>query len=133
VVQTRVNKQALDGYGQNAVASELDYASPYRIIQMLMEGVLAKIAAAKGCLVRQDVAEKGRQIVWAIDIINGLRESLDMEKGGEISQNLDALYEYMLQKLLEANSKNDIALLDEVSRLMKEIKDGWDNIPAEFH
>ncbi len=133
MMQSNLNKQALDGYGQSAIASELDYASPHRIIQMLMEGVLAKVAAAKGCIARQDVTEKGKQIIWAIDIINGLRESLDMDKGGEVAQNLDALYDYMLRKLLEANSKNDASLLDEVSTLMKEIKAGWDNIPAEYH
>ncbi len=128
-----VNKTALEGYGRNAVASELDYASPYRIIQMLMDGALSKIATAKGCIQRNDVAEKSRQITWAINIIEGLRSSLDHENGGEIAANLEALYEYMGRRLLEVHLNNDIEGLDEVSKLLLEIKSGWDDIPAEFH
>jgi flagellar protein FliS len=132
-MQTMINKKALDGYGRSAVESEVDYASPHRIIQMLMEGALSKIATAKGCIERNDVAEKGRQITWAMNIIGGLRSSLDAEKGGEIAANLESLYEYMGRRLLEANMNNDAVALDEVSALLLEIKDGWDNIPAEFH
>lgn len=128
-----VNKKALEGYGRSAVESEVNYASPYRIIQMLMEGALSKIATAKGCIERNDIAEKSRQITWGMNIIQGLRTSLDPEKGGEIASNLDALYEYMGRRLLEANVKNDPAILDEVSSLLQEVKAGWDNIPADYH
>lgn len=128
-----INKKALDGYGRGAVASEVDYASPHRIIQMLMEGALAKIATAKGCIERNDVAEKGRQITWAMNIIGGLRSSLDSEKGGDIAANLESLYEYMGRRLLEANMNNDTVILDEISALLLEIKEGWDNIPPEYH
>jgi len=128
-----INKKALDGYGRGAVASEVDFASPHRIIQMLMEGALSKIATAKGCIERNDLPEKGRQITWAMNIIGGLRSSLDGEKGGEIATNLDSLYEYMGRRLLDANLSNDVVILDEVSSLLLEIKEGWDNIPSEFH
>lgn len=131
-MQTMVNKSAIDGYGRNAIESEVDFASPHRIIQMLMEGALSKIATAKGCIERGDIAEKGRQITWGMNIIQGLRSSLDAEKGGEIAENLDSLYEYMGRRLLEANVNSDPELLDEVTRLLSEIKAGWDEIPAEF-
>jgi len=123
----------MDGYGRSAVQSEVDYATPHRIIQMLMEGALAKIAAAKGCISRGDIAEKGRQIIWGMNIIQGLRTSLDAESGGEVADNLDALYEYMGRKLLEANMTNNVEILDEVARLLIDIKAGWDGIPPEFH
>jgi flagellar protein FliS len=128
-----INKKAIDGYSRGAVESEVDYASPHRIIQMLMEGALSKIATAKGCIVRNDITEKGRQITWAMNIIGGLRSSLDAEKGGEIAANLESLYEYMGRRLLDANMNNDTVALDEVSTLLLEIKEGWDNIPPEFH
>jgi len=128
-----INKKAMDGYGRSAVQSEVDYATPHRIIQMLMEGALAKIAAAKGCISRGDIAEKGRQIIWGMNIIQGLRTSLDAESGGEVADNLDALYEYMGRKLLEANMTNNVEILDEVARLLIDIKAGWDGIPPEFH
>ncbi|MCX4187372.1 flagellar export chaperone FliS [Methylophaga sp. OBS4] len=133
MTQTMVNKKALEGYGRGAVESEVNYASPYRIIQMLMEGALSRIATAKGCITRNDIAEKSRQITWGMNIIQGLRTSLDAEKGGDIAANLDALYEYMGRRLLEANMNNDAAILDEVTTLLLEIKSGWDNIPADYH
>lgn len=128
-----INKKALEGYGKGAVESEVNFASPHRIIQMLMEGALSKIATAKGCLARNDIKEKSRQITWGMNIIQGLRTSLDAQKGGEVAANLDALYEYMGRRLLEANVSNDAAILDEVSSLLMEVKAGWDNIPADYH
>ncbi len=132
-MQNRINKKALEGYGKGAVESEVNFASPHRIIQMLMEGALSKIATAKGCLARNDIAEKSRQITWGMNIIQGLRTSLDAQKGGEVAANLDSLYEYMGRRLLEANVSNDAAILDEVSSLLIEVKAGWDNIPADYH
>lgn len=128
-----VNKKALEGYGRSAIESEVNYASPYRIIQMLMEGALARLATAKGCIARNEIAEKGRQIAWCIRIIDGLRASLDSEQGGEIAGNLDALYDYINRRLLDANINNDVEILDEVTHLIEEIKEGWDGIPAEYH
>ncbi|GAB4288117.1 MAG: flagellar export chaperone FliS [Methylophaga sp.] len=133
MTQSMINKKAIEGYGRNAVESEVNYASPYRIIQMLMEGALSKLATAKGCIARNDIAEKSRQITWGMNIIQGLRTSLDAEKGGEIAANLDALYEYMGRRLLEANVSNDPAIIDEVISLLQEVKAGWDSIPAEYH
>ncbi|VAX04640.1 Flagellar biosynthesis protein FliS, partial [hydrothermal vent metagenome] len=69
------------------------------------------------------------QIKIAISIISdGLRGSLDMDAGGEIAENLDALYEYMLQRLMAGHAKNDPVALDEVNTLLREIKSGWDGI-----
>jgi len=132
MVTTTMNKKALDGYGRSALESEINYASPHRIIQMLIDGAISKVAIAKGCIVRNDIPGKSRHITWAINIINGLRTSLDTEKGGEIAENLDSLYDYMGRRLLESNVSNDADILDEVSSLLKEIKLGWDSIPAEF-
>lgn len=128
-----VNKKALEGYGRSSIAMELDYASPHRIIQMLMDGALEKIATAKGCISRKDGSGKVRHITWAIDIISGLKASLDPNAGGDIAGNLDSLYEYMCTKLHEANMNNDIQILDEISALLLEVKTGWDGIPPEFH
>jgi flagellar protein FliS len=133
MMQAMVNKKALEGYGRSAVESEVNFASPHRIIQMLMEGALAKIATAKGCIERGEAAEKVRQITWGMNIISGLRSSLDQQKGGEIASNLDSLYEYMGRRLQEASINNDVAALEEVASLLGEIKSGWDEIPPEFH
>lgn len=66
---------------------------------MLMAGALDKIATAKGHMLHENMSEKGRHISWAISIISGLQSSLDMESGGEVSANLDNLYDYMVRRL----------------------------------
>ncbi len=126
----QMNKKA-KLYNQVGTHSEILEASPHRIIQLLMEGALGKIAAAQGFMKNKDVANKGRNISLAISIIDGLKMSLDKNVGGEIAENLDALYEYMNNKLFEANTKDDPACLEEVAGLMREIKSGWDSIPAD--
>lgn len=120
--------KALRQYQQVNTQSGVAYASPHRLIQMLMEGALERIAVAKGCIQRQDIAAKGEQIGKAIDIIGGLRDGLNMEAGGEIAANLDALYDYLQRRLLEANLHSDLAILDEVADLLRPIKEAWDAI-----
>lgn len=118
-------------YGKVAAESEVAYASPHRLVQMLMEGALEKVATAKGCIERNDLAGKSQQITWAMSIINGLRASLDMESGGAIAVNLDDLYNYMTRRLIDASVQNDAAALAEVIDLMLEIKGAWDVMPDE--
>lgn len=118
-------------YGKVAAESEVAYASPHRLVQMLMEGALDKIATAKGCIERHDLAEKSRQITWAMSIINGLRSSLDMEAGGAIAVNLDDLYAYMTRRLIDASAHNDADALNEVINLLLEIKGAWDAMPED--
>ncbi|MFB1010078.1 MAG: flagellar export chaperone FliS [Thiopseudomonas sp.] len=105
-------------------------ADPHRLIQMLMEGGLTRLAQARGAMERGQTALKGELIGKAIGIIGGLRQGLDLEKGGEIAQNLDNLYDYMARRLMEANVQNDVAILEEISSLLREVKDGWDAIAA---
>jgi flagellar protein FliS len=123
---------AIESYSKHAVASEAVEASPHRIIQMLMDGFMERIAYAKGHIERGDLPEKSKYISKAIGIVNGLRSCLDMEKGSEIARNLNDLYDYMNRRLIEANSNNDIAILSEVQSLMAEVKQGWDAIPEEY-
>lgn len=103
-------------------------ASPHRLIQMLLEGGLTRLAQARGAMERGDVGKKGELIGQAISIVGGLREGLNLELGGEIAANLDKLYEYMAMRLLEANLHNDLAQLEEVSVLLRNVKTGWDAI-----
>ncbi|SEP28378.1 flagellar export chaperone FliS [Pseudomonas sp. Snoq117.2] len=103
-------------------------ATPHRLIQMLMEGGLTRIAQARGAIERGWTAEKGELIGKAVGIVGGLRNGLDFEKGGELALNLDRLYDYMIAKLTEANVHNDLTRLDEVATLLREIKSGWDAI-----
>lgn len=124
---------AMKQYRQNHVQGGVETASPHRLVQMLMEGALEKIMAAKSFMTSNATSQKGEHISWAISIIDSLRSCLDIKAGGEFAQNLSALYDYMEQRLLEANIKNDPLILDEVAQLMIQVKSGWDAIPQEHH
>ncbi|MBU1331655.1 MAG: flagellar export chaperone FliS [Gammaproteobacteria bacterium] len=103
-------------------------ATPHRLIQMLMEGGLTRLAQARGAMERGQIALKGELIGKAIGIIGGLRNGLDLNAGGELAANLDNLYEYMVSRLIEANVKNVPEPLDEVADLLRDVKSGWDAI-----
>ena len=118
----------LQRYQQVGAQSGGAYASPHRLIQMLMEGAFERIAVAKGCIQRHDIPGKGEQIGKAIDIIGGLRDGLNMDAGGELAANLDGLYAFVQQRLVEANLHSDATILDEVADLLRPIKEGWDAI-----
>lgn len=118
-------------YGKVAAESEVAYASPHRLVQMLMEGALDKVATAKGCIERGDLEAKSHQLTWAMSIVNGLRTSLDMETGGAIAANLDDLYSYMTRRMIDASAENDADALAEVIDLMLEIKGAWDAMPED--
>jgi flagellar protein FliS len=126
---------ALDQYRQVGVKGQIDEATPYRLIQMLMEGALEKIGHARHFMLNAEktgdyraTGKKGENISMAMSIIDGLRVSLNKEAGGQIAENLDMLYEYMNHRLLEANTSNDSAILEEVTGLLKQIKEAWDGI-----
>ncbi len=124
-------RKGANQYGRIAAQSEAGFASPHRLVQMLMEGALDKIATAKGLMARKDYAGKSEHISWASSIINGLRTSLDVDAGGEIAVNLNDLYAYMGRRLVDANVENDVAILDEISGLLVEIKSAWDAMPED--
>jgi len=107
-------------------------ASPHRLIQMLMEGCLTRLAQAKGAMERNQVAVKGEFLSKAIAIIGGLREALDVQQGGELAENLQRLYDYMSSRLLEANRTNNPSIIEEVSGLLREVKSGWDGISNQI-
>jgi len=121
---------ALSSYNDYGTNSEIEYADPHRLIQMLFEGALKRIAFAKGAMQRKQIAEKGKFISQTIDIIGGLRASLDVEKGGDIAANLESLYEYISRQLVTANLKNSEEILDEVAGLLIDVKLAWDAINA---
>ena len=118
-------------YNQVDRVSGVSDADPHRLVQMLLEGALGKIAVVKGLMERKDIAKKGEVIGQAISIVTGLRTSLDLSAGGELAENLDNLYEYIERRLLTANLKNDVTILAEVSSLLLEVKAAWESIPLE--
>jgi flagellar protein FliS len=106
-------------------------ASPHQLVQMLIDGALGKLSVVKGLIERKEVKKKGEVVGQTISIINSLRSSLDMKKGGEVAINLDNIYEYMERQLVQANLNNDLSIIKEVAALLREIKSAWESIPTE--
>lgn len=123
-------QEALKQYRRLGIESEVSNASPHRLIQLLFEGALSRLAAAQGAMDRGELAVKGELIGKAIGIVGGLRASLDMS-AGELSERLDQLYEYMNFRLLEASAQNDAEKINEVIQLLKTLKSGWDEIGGQ--
>ena len=120
---------ATKAYAKVEMESNVQGADPHKLIAMLYQGALLAILNARNGILRKDIPAKCKAISHAIRIIDeGLKASLDKNVGGALAQDLDALYGYMCVRLVNANLTNDIEVLDEVTRLLSEIKDGWDGI-----
>jgi flagellar protein FliS len=118
----------LQQYRKVGVHGNLAEASPYQVVQAMLDTLLSRIAEASGHLDRGETAAKGEKIGKALGIIEALMLGLDKERGGELAQNLERLYDYASRTLLKAHLENRTELLTEVSALLREIKLGWDGI-----
>jgi flagellar protein FliS len=123
---------ALNQYKSVDLRAAVETASPKELISMLVDGALTAMAKAIGAIERKDISARTEQLNKANDIILGLKDFLDHEQGGEIAANLDALYDYMVRILIQANRNNDEAKVQEIMNLMLQIKSGWNGmeVPA---
>jgi len=124
---TRQN--GVNAYAKVGMETGVLAASPHKLIVMLYDGALQALTNGLLNMKAGRIAEKGKSISHAITIIDGgLRASLDKNVGGEIAESLDSLYEYMSSRLLMANLKNDPAMIEEVQRLLMDLRDTWNKI-----
>ncbi|EEW1737179.1 flagella export chaperone FliS [Escherichia coli] len=113
-------------YTQIGVESAVMSASQQQLVTMLFDGVLSALVRARLFMQDNNQQGKGVSLSKAINIIeNGLRVSLDEESKDELTQNLIALYSYMVRRLLQANLRNDVSAVEEVETLMRNIADAW--------
>ncbi|EIR2511548.1 flagellar export chaperone FliS [Shigella flexneri] len=113
-------------YAQIGVESTVMSASQQQLVTMLFDGVLSALVRARLFMQGNNQQGKGVSLSKAINIIeNGLRVSLDEESKDELTQNLIALYSYMVRRLLQANLRNDVSAVEEVEALMRNIADVW--------
>jgi flagellar secretion chaperone FliS len=119
-------QRGIDAYNSVGVQTGVQSADPHQLILMLYEGAMLALADARRQMERREIAAKGQSISKAIMIIEeGLKASLDVKAGGVLSERLAALYDYMCDRLLRANLHNRIELIDEVSRLLGELRGAW--------
>jgi flagellar protein FliS len=121
----------IKAYKSVGIKDDLAVADPHRIIQLLMQGSLENMAKAKGAMERKDFAEKSRTVSKAMSIISALQHSLDMDVGGEVSQNLWSLYDFMVNHLMQASRESNPAKVEDVIEIMIKIKSGWDAISVD--
>lgn len=124
--------RAASAYADIGRHSGVEAASPHRLIEMLYEGALDRIARARGKLMRADVSGMGQDITRALRIIEGLRMSLDRSSTSELAANLDDLYDYLTRRLLQASAGRDVGMLDECSGLLRTLSDAWSQIPMNL-
>ncbi len=120
------------GYSQVSLQTEVMEADPHKLIQLLLEGSLTRLSLAKNFIEQGEFEKKNEKIGQVVEIICSLQESLDHERGGEISVNLERLYDYMTRRLFEANRLNDNDIITEVMGLLLEIKTGWEGIRESY-
>ncbi len=124
------NRNALKAYKSVDIESNAAYADGVQLVQMLFDGLLESLDKADGHIERGEIKDKNQVIGRAQKIIFGLQMSLDMEKGGDLSRNLNDLYEYSVRRLLHAHTKNDVEALREVKSLIREVSSAWSMLPS---
>src|SRR5262245_34391309 len=116
------NKSSLAAYRSVAAHSGVDAADPHRLIVMLMDGALERISSARGAMEHGQVDSRNHLIHRAVEIVQELRASLNMEAGGEIATNMADLYDYASKQLVRANLESRPELLDEVANLLRQLR-----------
>ena len=127
-----VNLNALKQYQSVDLRATIETASPHKLISMLLDGALGSLAKAKGSMERGDIQERTRHLNKASEIVVGLKGSLDIEQGGEVAANLNALYDYMISGIMTANRNSGVEKVQELMNLMLEIKQGWSEMPNDI-
>lgn len=117
--------RGMNAYQYAELPSLVDGEDPHGLIQLMLDGAAARVNQAQGALEAHDVPLKCELIGKSINLVEGLRVCLDAEQGGEIADNLAALYDYIARRLVQANAFNDIDALKEVSSLLRELQAGW--------
>ncbi|EGQ5282391.1 flagellar export chaperone FliS [Enterobacter hormaechei] len=116
-------------YAKIEVESAVMSASQQQLVIMLFDGALSALVRARLFLADGNIAAKGLALSKAINIIeNGLKVGLVENNGDELTQNLIALYAYMVRRLLHANVNNDASAIEEVETLLRNIADGWKEV-----
>ena len=125
-------QKGVNAYASVGLETGVAAASPHKLIVMLFDGALTALTIALTEMHAKNIAAKGRTISKAIRIIEeGLRASLDKSQGGEIAGSLDALYEFIAKRLVQANLENKPEYLEEAHRLLGELRGAWLTIDPE--
>jgi len=112
---------AYNTYKNNSV----NYASKEQLLLMLLDGAVKYAKIGRQAIVDDDIQKKHDNLIRTQDIFYELMISLDRNAGGEWGDNLYAVYEFINQRLMEANMKKDVKIMDEIIPLIEEVRDLW--------
>jgi len=119
----------ISSYQKISLESEIQGADPVHLITLLFDGAQAALEKAQAQLAVNDFRGKSDSLTKAILIIvEGLSASLNVEQGGEVAERLQAVYSYMVSRLIHANAQKDAAAIAEVLQLLGEIAGAWKEI-----
>ena len=121
----------LAAYQSISVHGTVAAADPHRLVLMLMDGILERLAVARACAERGQVARMAQLLHSCTTLIAELRGSLNTKQGGELARNLSDLYDYMARKLIRANSERNAEFMREVASLLGEVRSAWVAIGPE--
>lgn len=107
-----------------------DTRSPVELVVMLYDGAIRFVGEAREAADRNDIVHRTRAVSRALAIVTELQNTLRLDDGGDVARELDRLYTYMTERLLDSNVKRDRKALDEVHRLLTTVREGWAQVGA---
>lgn len=125
------NSSASSFYAEVGRRSQIEGASPHKLIELLLQNAISNIETAKQCFGADAIERRGKALTKATEIISYLRGTLDLEKGGEVAVNLDNLYFYVEEQLINAHADEDSSVLDHLSLILSDLLDTWVQIRDE--
>jgi flagellar protein FliS len=125
------HNRAIQSYGSVHASSSLAGAQGLQLTQMLFDGLVDTLVALRGHLVHRSIAAKATQVGKAHRIVMGLQSTLDFERGGDVARNLNDLYLYVIRRLVHVHAHNDLEALEEITDMMRDIRDAWRNLPGQ--
>ena len=126
----RAYTRAAQSYGSVQLVTGVASADNVQLIQMLFDGLSESLASARGHIENGNIVDKSNALSRASRIVVGLQGALDFERGGELANNLNELYAYMTRRILHVNASNDLQALAEVTSLVRDISEAWQNLPS---
>ena len=131
---TPVSMRSVNTYKTVGLETSVTGANPHQLVSLLFDALQQSLASAKAAILSGDIATKGRSISRAVRILEeGLKASLDTDRGGDLAVNLRTLYDYCILRTTEANLRNDATMIDEVIRLIHPVSDGWNQIRGQVN
>ncbi len=128
---TSASRRAASAYKRVAVETSVQAANPHTLVELLFDALLQSLASARGAMARGDLQTKGQAIGKAVRIIEeGLKAGLNLREGGDLAHNLQALYDYSIRRLTQANLRNDTSVIEEIAGLLEPVAASWKRIKS---